>query len=252
LLVPASLHSQMKRRTPMTDNRFADQLQQTMTDLAERYTHPTDLDATLYGVTQAAVRHVPGADSADILMVSPPSGFESVAATSPLAPRIDAFQREFNEGPCLDAAVGEPLVRCDDLTNDPRWPRFGKSAAAAGVHSVLSFQLYTHGSRRAAMNLVGLTPFAFNMEAEAYAGMIATHAATALIAHNKELQFQSALASRDAIGQAKGMIMERFGVDAMQAFELLVKMSQNSNTRLADIAAEIILRGPDHRRRPPK
>lgn len=233
----------------MADTPFADILQQTMVDLTERYSRPTDLDATLIGVTQTAVRHVPGTDSADILIVSPPDGFESVAATSPLAPRIDAFQQDFNEGPCLDAADGEPLVRCDDLKNDPRWPRFGKSAAAEGVHSVLSFQLYTFGSRRAVMNLVGLRPNVFTMEAEAFAGMIATHAATALIAHNKELQFQSALASRDTIGQAKGMIMERFGVDAVRAFELLVKMSQNSNTRLAEVAGEIVARGPDHRRR---
>jgi hypothetical protein len=234
----------------MSDTQFADLLRQTMIDLAERYTSPINLDTTLIGVTQAAVRHVPGTDSADILILSPPDGFESVAPTSSLATRIDAFQHQFQEGPCLDAADGEPLVRCDDLQNDPRWPRFGKTAAAEGVHSVLSFQLYTHGSRRAAMNLMGLRPNVFTMEAEASAGMIATHAATALIAHNKELQFQSALATRDTIGQAKGMIMERFGLDAVRAFELLVKMSQNSNTRLADLAAEIVARGPDHRSHP--
>jgi hypothetical protein len=221
-----------------------------MADLAERFSHPTDLNATLIGVTAAAVRHIRGADSADILILAPPEGYESIAATSPLPARLDEFQHDFNEGPCLDAAIGQPLVRCDDLRSDSRWPRFSKSAIQAGVHSVLSFQLYTYGTRRAAMNLLGFERNAFTMEAEAYAGMIATHAATALIAHNKELEFQSALASRDVIGQAKGMVMERFGINAVQAFELLVRLSQNSNTRVADIAAEVVARGPDRRFHP--
>jgi GAF domain-containing protein len=228
----------------MTDDEFAKMLRQTMIDLTERYSRPTELNITLAGVTKAAVRLVPGVESADILMISPPDGFESLAATSPLAQRIDALQREFQEGPCVDAADGQPLVRCDDLQNDQRWGKFGTSAAAGGVHSILSFQLYTHNGSRAALNLLGLKPNTFTMEAEAIAGVIATHAATALIAHNKELQFQSALASRDAIGQAKGMIMERFGVGPVRAFELITQISQNSNMRVVDVAAEIVARGP--------
>lgn len=73
----------------------------------------------------------------------------------------------------------------------------------------------------------------------------ATHAAVALIADDERLQFQSALASRDIIGQAKGMIMERFAVDAVRAFELLRSLSQNTNTRLAEVAEELVSRGRD-------
>ena len=75
--------------------------------------------------------------------------------------------------------------------------------------------------------------------------MLATHAAIALIADDERLQFQSALASRDIIGQTKGKIMERFNVDAVRAFELLVKQSQNSNIRLAVVAEELVSRGPE-------
>ena len=79
--------------------------------------------------------------------------------------------------------------------------------------------------------------------------MLATQAAIALIADDVRLQFQSALASRDIIGQAKGMIMERFNVDAVRAFELLTKLSQTSNTRVADIAQEIVSRGQEPKSR---
>ncbi len=97
----------------------------------------------------------------------------------------------------------------------------------------MSFQLYTHNARMGALNLFGTKPDAFTLENEAVGAMLATHAAVALIADDNRLQFQSALASRDIIGQAKGMIMERFNVDAVRAFELLKSLSQNSNTRLA-------------------
>jgi hypothetical protein len=91
----------------------------------------------------------------------------------------------------------------------------------------------------------GIKPDVFTIESEAVGAMLATHAAIALIADDERLQFQSALASRDIIGQAKGKIMERFNVDAVRAFELLVKQSQNSNIRLAVVAEELVSRGPE-------
>jgi AmiR/NasT family two-component response regulator len=107
----------------------------------------------------------------------------------------------------------------------------------------MAFQLYTHKARVGTLNLFAIKPDVFTLEKEAVGAMLATHAATALIADDERLQFQSALASRDIIGQAKGMIMERFDVDAVRAFELLAKLSQNSNVRLAVIAEEIVSRG---------
>jgi hypothetical protein len=155
------------------------------------------------------------------------------------------MQRRFRQGPCLDAAVGHSVILCNDLGKDSRWPQFAKAAIAAGVHAMLSFQLYTHNSRMGALNLFGLTPDVFTLEAEALGAMLATHIANAFIAVDKELQFKSALNSRDVIGQAKGMIMERFGVDAVQAFDLLTNLSQQSNTRLVEVAAEVVARGPE-------
>jgi hypothetical protein len=145
-----------------------------------------------------------------------------------------------NQGPCLDAAVDELVVRCPDLSQDERWPGFAAAAVEAGVHSMLSYQLYTHRGGAGALNLFGCTARRFNAEAEAIGAMLATHAAVALIAADKQLQFESALASRDLIGQAKGIVMERFKTDAVQAFHLLVKRSQDTNTPLRTVAAQIV------------
>jgi transcriptional regulator with GAF, ATPase, and Fis domain len=227
----------------MDDREYADILRHVMTELTERFAHPTEIDVTLHSVTASSVDLIDGVECADILLISGADLFTSVAATAQLAIDIDDLQQRFREGPCLDAAVGNSMVVCNDLRDDPRWPRFAEAAVAAGVHSLMSFQLYTHNAHMGALNLFGLKPDAFTPEMEAVAAMLATHAATALIADDVRLQFQSALASRDIIGQAKGMIMERFDVDAVRAFELLTKLSQNSNTRLATVAEEMVSRG---------
>jgi transcriptional regulator with GAF, ATPase, and Fis domain len=228
------------------DADYAALLRRTMAELTETASHPRNIGTTLRGVTAACVELIPGTDSADILVINNSSRYESIAPTSELPKSLDGAQQQFGEGPCVNAAVGgDAVVRCDDLREDARWPRFAKAAVVAGVHSMLSFQLFTHDDRVAALNIVGLEPDCFGQDAEALGAMFATHAALALIAHDKQSQFESALASRDIIGQAKGRIMERFNVDAVHAFELLVKLSQDSNTRLTEIAAQIVARGSD-------
>ncbi|MCV7011163.1 GAF and ANTAR domain-containing protein [Mycolicibacterium madagascariense] len=218
-----------------------------MTDLTHRFAHPTNVDEILYGITTAAVNLIDAVDSCDVLLIEHAEKFRSVATTSPVAAELDGIQHRHGEGPCIDAAVGDTMALSNDLRDDERWPRFATAAVEAGVHSVLSFQLYTHQKQptcRGALNLFSSRPNAFDSDAQAIGAMLATHAAIVLIAQDREAQFQSALASRDAIGQAKGMIMERFRVDAVRAFELLKKLSQDTNTRLVDVAAQIVASGP--------
>ena len=222
-----------------------------MTILTEQFAHPTDIDATLQSVTASCVDLIDGVECADVLLISGADLFRSVAATSQLAVDMDDLQQRFREGPCLDAAVGNSVVLSNDLREDPRWPRFAAAAVAAGVHSMLSLQLYTHNARMGALNLFGLKPHVFTAEFEAVGAMLATHAAIALIADDVRLQFQSALATRDIIGQAKGMLMERFHVDAVRAFELLTRLSQDSNAQLAEVAEEFVSRGPEPKNEPP-
>jgi len=234
----------------MDDREYAEVLRQTMEELTKQFARPTDIDVTLRGVTASCVDLIDGVECADVLLVAGPELFRSIAATSELAVELDDLQKRFREGPCLDAAIGKSVVVCNDLREDSRWESFAPAAVAAGVRSLMSFQLYTHNARMGALNLFGIKPDVFTVENEAIGAMLATHAAVALIADDERLQFQSALASRDIIGQAKGMIMERFNVDAVRAFELLKSLSQNSNTRLALVAEELVSRGPEPKQQP--
>jgi transcriptional regulator with GAF, ATPase, and Fis domain len=227
----------------MDDHEYADILRQAMAELTTQFAHPTEIGVTLRGVTASSVDLIDGVDSADVLLISGADLFRSVAATSQLAVDMDDLQQRFREGPCLDAAVGDSIVMTNDLSADERWPRFAEAAVAAGVHSLMSFQLYTHNSRMGALNLFGRKSDVFTGECEAVGAMLATHAAVALIADDVRLQFRSALATRDVIGQAKGMIMERFDVDAVRAFQILTKLSQDSNIRLSEVAEDVVSRG---------
>ena len=227
----------------MDNHEYADRLRATMSELTAEFHRPSDLPTTLSRITATAVELIDGVEYADVLLISGDESFESIAATGRVATDLDAVQRSCREGPCLSAAVDDVVTPSNDLSSETRWPQFAESAVAAGVHGVLSFRLYTHDARRGAMNLFAVERDAFTAEKEALAAMLATQAAIALIADDKDLQFRSALASRDIIGQAKGVIMERFDVDPLRAFDLLKRLSQESNTRLVEIAAEVVSRG---------
>jgi GAF domain-containing protein len=211
-----------------------------MAELARVFAPPPSVDEVLAGVTSAAVELIPGADMAGVLLTAKNGKFESLADTSGLVRRLDEVQERENEGPCLDAATHELVVRADDFANETRWPKFARVAVAAGVYSSLSFRLYGSKQTAGALNVFGSKPHAFTAESESIGLVLASHAAAAILASRHGEQLQSAVATRDVIGQAKGIIMERFNVDAVQAFELLRRLSQTENTPLAVIAQRVV------------
>ena len=154
--------------------------------------------------------------------------------------RLDELQMMFNEGPCVEAALDELIVRTDDFRSEERWPQYAAAVVEIGVLSGLSFKLYTADRTAGALNLFSYKPSAFDAEDETTGVVLAAHAAAAILSSRHGEQLQSALSTRDRIGQAKGIIMERFGVDDVQAFEMLRRLSQDSNTRLIDIAQRVI------------
>jgi hypothetical protein len=217
-----------------------------MAALAREIAAPTQLEQILADVTAAAVQLIPAADLAGVLLVKQGGAFESVADTDSLVAQLDKLQHDFGEGPCYDAALKATVVRADDMRNEPRWPRYAPAAVQHGVLSSLSFKLYTTDRTAGALNLFSFKPGVWDTEAETIGSVFAAHAAAAILAGRHGEQMQSALSSRDRIGQAKGIIMERYGVDELQAFEMLRALSQESQTKLVDIAQRVIdTRGND-------
>ncbi|MBV9513393.1 MAG: GAF and ANTAR domain-containing protein [Mycobacteriaceae bacterium] len=197
--------------------------------------------SALHDINATNVRSIPGAEYAGITILDNVGQIRTLAATHRYATELDDVQRETREGPCLSAAWTHHTICIDDLGSEARWPRYRDAALQrTPVRSILSFRLTAENETLAALNLYAQAPGAFDEESVELGLIFATHTALAWNLMNRERQFRSALSSRDVIGQAKGILMERFSIDAVAAFELLRQLSQESNTKLADVAANLI------------
>ena len=219
----------------------------TTRDLAEAMSHTArrlqeehgDIEGTLRAITAAAVTVVPDAEECGISYVIGRRRIESRAWTSNLPREVDRLQERVGQGPCLDAVWEQQVVRVEDVRSDDRWPEFTSTAADLGVGSMLCFQLFVAGDQMGALNLYARSPAAFFGESQEIGLMFAAHAAVALAGAEHEEHLRAAVTSRDLIGQAKGILMERHKLTADQAFGVLARVSQELNRRLVDIAAEL-------------
>jgi transcriptional regulator with GAF, ATPase, and Fis domain len=219
---------------------YDDSIRKAMADLTRGHARDTALERALTTVTTSAVDLIEGVDFADIMVIDDGRAQSVGATVVPMLAELDAVQVSLQQGPCLEAAVGGAMIRCTDLREDTRWPGYAAAAVDAGVHSMLSFQLATAPHGVGALNLFGLDPRAEDPASEATGALLATLATLALMTAHREEQFETALASRDVIGQAKGILMNHFTIDATRAFDMLKSVSQNDNTPLRSVAQNII------------
>ncbi len=151
----------------------------------------------------------------------------------------------------MDAVWREEIVDVRDVATDDRWPRFAREASRMGVRSMLCFQLFVEGDQLGALNLYSTTHSAFDAESRDVGLVFAGHAAVALAGAEHEANLRAGMGNRDVIGQAKGILMERYRLTADQAFGVLAHLSMDLNRKLFDIARELSETGavPDGGRR---
>ncbi|SDU91865.1 GAF domain-containing protein [Microlunatus sagamiharensis] len=211
--------------------------------LARQLEATDDPSTMLDELVAAAVAIIPGVEHASLSMVQRRREVRSDYPSSELPARVDAIQNEVGEGPCLDAIYEEQTVRVPDMLHEPRWPRFAKRAHDAGAGSMLSFQLYVQDDNLGSLNLYNTRANGFDDESEQVGLLFASHAAVAYADSKKISSMGRALASRDLIGQAKGMLMERYHLDADRAFGVLTRVSQATHRPLREIAEELATTG---------
>ena len=211
-----------------------------------------DVEATLQAISTAAVVNVHGAQDCDVIYVRARRHVEPRAGTSDLPRRLDTLQGSLGQGPCMDAVWVDHVVRVDDMATEPRWPRFAREASRLGVGSMLSFRLFVAGGNLGALNVYARTPGSFTDESEAVGLLFASHAAVALAGAQHEEHLRTAVDHRDVIGQAKGILMERYKLTADQSFTVLVEVSSHTNRRVLDIARELTDTGAMPRVPPPR
>ncbi len=205
-----------------------------------------ELNDALRTVCQQVIQVVPHADMASVTLVEAEEA-TTAAASEDLVVDIDAVQYRAGAGPCLEAAATREIVRVDVATAHERWPEFARSAFDAGIASYLSAPLFIDDKHAGALNLYGRDPHGFpdvdGTVLEVYlAAVRAALRATAryLLARTEAEHLRAALVSRAVIDQAKGVLMAVHGIDADQAFTMLVRHSQAKNVKLNDLAVRLL------------
>ena len=224
---------------------------ETFAEVARVLAAHDDMSATLDKIVHLAVEHLDACEFAGISFV------EGKTITSPASshevPRIlDRIQSETDEGPCIQAIKEHELFQTDDLRAEERWPQFSQRAhAETGVLSIISLRLFVEKDTMGALNLYASETAAFDETDVALGTVFAVHAAVAMGAARREETLETKARSRDLIGQAKGILMARSGVDEDRAFEMLKLASQRMNVKLRDIAQSIAEGSPLEGAQPP-
>jgi len=200
----------------------------------------TDSDTVIAELAEHAAVEIPGAQYAGVTTRNGKT-IDTPAASHKWPVVLDEIQQRHQEGPCLTAAWDEKTIHVADLEVDDRFPNYRRDALAeTPIRTIMAFQLFIAGQTMGALNVYAERPHVFSAETKAIGLIFAAHSSVAWNSARRDEQFKRALASRDVIGQAKGMIMERYGVDAVQAFSLLRKLSQDSNVPLIEIATDLV------------
>jgi GAF domain-containing protein len=174
---------------------------------------------------------------------------DSVSAqvgTDPIVAEVDALQLSTGQGPCLDAIAHKLTFYADELGTDPRWPEFGPEAAAKGMRSLLALPMATDGTL-GALNLYARYPQAFGVIDRTRGLLLASMAgfacSTARSHEDEERRAENlhaALVTRELIGQAQGILIERERISADQAFHVLRQASQHLNVKLREVAQDLV------------
>jgi len=216
-------------------------LSRLIADLARSLQAEDSSGETMDLAVTLAVEIVDGAEHAGISLVHRGRIIETPAYTSDAALRADRIQQDLGDGPCLLAIRDEETVSCPDLATEPRWGDWGaRTAAETGLGSMLCFRMFTQKERLGALSLYATRPHAFT-GADVESGLsFAAHTAIAIAVARQDEHMEIALDSRSLIGQATGIVMDRYDIDAVRAFAVLKRISQQSNVRLHEVAVELI------------
>jgi GAF domain-containing protein len=228
------------------DIRSNEELSDSLTRIAGLLLSEEKLEAVLELCVSLTSRTLPGAAGVSVTLIRD-DRFTTAVYSNEITRRVDAWQYATAEGPCLSAATEGERFHANDLASDVRWPRFAEMAKEEGVASVLAIPFSPMGEPIGTLNIYGSTAYCFEDDDVEIASMFAGQAAIVIAnsvayssAQMANAQLNAALESREVIGQAKGILMERERCSADEAFGLLRGVSQRTNRKLRDVAQEIV------------
>jgi len=228
----------------MTQPEQLSALEHGLAEVAVALFAPGTVERVLQRIVDEAAATIEACDFAGVLHLH--DGQVTTAAhNDPRVLELHRLQADLHQGPCFDVVAGGADTYAADLAHDDRWPDFGPAAVAEGVRSVLAYQVIS--ARSSALDLYSPLPAAFGVVDRATALLFATLAGLAIASaearedeQRRAVDFQAGLRSRELIGQAQGILMERERITSAEAFDVLVKASQHLNLKLRDVAQTLV------------
>ncbi|MCW2819881.1 MAG: hypothetical protein JWR42_2668 [Marmoricola sp.] len=198
------------------------------------------LGDVLSTLTLGAVEAFPDIEYAGISITHRGGRIETLAATDNLVLELDDLQYQHHEGPCYDSITDQPVVLTEYARHEQRWPHYIPAAIKLGLRSQLGLRLYTDDRTMGGLNLYSTSTDTISDDTVMLAEVFATYATAALQRARTEEDMASALSTRQLIGQATGITMERYGLDETKAFAYLLRASSTTNVKLRDLARTLV------------
>lgn len=194
-------------------------------------------------VCNAAPQLITGCDHASV-MLRQGGRFVTTCSSDGVAGQIDAFERELDEGPCVDAIKGEGVYIDADLRDGSPWPRLERRVLAeTPVRGMAGFRLKVSEHRTGALNLFSDEPGGLDQTSIDQAVLLAAFLSVALVAADKRESadtLRDGLQSNREIGKAVGLLMAFHQTGDAEAFDMLRKASQDMNLKLVEVAKQVV------------
>lgn len=214
-------------------------------DLARELTEDAAPDQLIARVATLAARLIPGAQGCAIAVAANGDPMVVLSETDSRGMQVIAAEVAAGEGPGFDVMGRHGTVRVDDTRTDPRWPGFGARVAELGVVSVAVSDLPVTRRSRGTLLVYSTRPAAFGDIAELMLPVFASRASIALGHRDSLHNLGKAASSRQLVGQATGILMERHRITPDEAFQRLVHASQRTQLKLRRIAEAIVQTGQE-------
>jgi GAF domain-containing protein len=202
------------------------------------------LAETLDTIARVAQQSLDGVDHVGVSVLHRDGTIETVSATDQLVWELDSLQYQLREGPCVASLTRESVVTL--TARETRWPRYVPEAVRRGVRAQIGVRLHHGGDTLGGLNLYSTSVEELPEDTVRTAQLFATHAALALTRARTEEQLNFTIASRQVIGQAVGILMERHRMSEARAFQFLARASQTSNIKIRDLAQELVDTAEEH------
>lgn len=208
------------------------------------------VDSAVIMLADAAKLTIPEAVGAGTTTIDDAGHQMSTGSTDHVVREADELQYSSGEGPCLSAWASSKAMRIDDVDTDPRWPQWSNLVGHLPIRSVLSVPLIQDDAALGAMKIYSASSYAFTDETQRLLTLLAGPAAALLShiqSHDLPTQLtetlQTAMASRDTINVAKGIIMSQHELSSDDAMRHLIRTARRQNQTLFESADQIIAAG---------